>query len=274
MVARRRSPGCGTNRNARGFARRSRAPVGRMHERSSLVLGGINHHIETWSGVHRAACTAHRRGEVSDIAFEREMACLRERGDELAASLGVLMEQQGDAVSVVAKLTPPASCADVVRLLRRPARIRRPSEPPRRARSSAKPRRCRARGASKTPNARSSPPSSSREGSRVSARRRGGRARARSDPDCRIRLRARGARPARRDEDRARGAPRSVRRRSGGSTPVGRGRPDTQHGSSRTRNLAFVEPISQAAADAHFARALLLNNVGVVYRAAGHEPRQ
>jgi tetratricopeptide (TPR) repeat protein/predicted Ser/Thr protein kinase len=88
------------------------------------VLGTLDRWTQTWTAVHRTACTAHQRGAESDALFDRRMLCLHQRLDDLGAALNVLDGLQRDALSraidVVVGNPSPDICANTARLLDEP----------------------------------------------------------------------------------------------------------------------------------------------------------
>ncbi|NVB85789.1 MAG: serine/threonine protein kinase [Kofleriaceae bacterium] len=96
----------------------ARAPY--VHEIRERVLHGLDAYGERWSEAHREACVAHRRGEQSAALLDRRMLCLHQRLTDLRAAVATLEALDGTsmphAVDVVARMTSVAECADVARL--------------------------------------------------------------------------------------------------------------------------------------------------------------
>ena len=107
-------------------------------EVQARVLAELDRRTSEWRSVHRGACMDHRRGSVSDALLDRSMLCLHQRLAELAAAVRVLdgtaVEDLPRAVDVVAGLPSAQICADGARLLREPDA---PASPEVRARVAA-----------------------------------------------------------------------------------------------------------------------------------------
>jgi len=90
-------------------------------EVQARVLAELDDRTRQWSSIHRAACVDHRRGAVSDALLDRTMLCLHQRRDDLAAAIGALDSLGGDdparAVDVVAGIPAARTCADAARML-------------------------------------------------------------------------------------------------------------------------------------------------------------
>jgi tetratricopeptide (TPR) repeat protein/predicted Ser/Thr protein kinase len=84
------------------------------------VLRGLDGYRDRWTAQHRDACVAHRRGQQSAALLDRRMLCLQHRLGDLRASIGIL--QQFDAASaskatdVVARMPSPTDCGELERL--------------------------------------------------------------------------------------------------------------------------------------------------------------
>jgi tetratricopeptide (TPR) repeat protein len=80
----------------------------------------LDEYAASWSAVHAASCTAHQRGHMSPLLFDRRMACLRQRKSELAGTVAVLGQTTRDsvaqAVDAVRGLPALALCEDDERL--------------------------------------------------------------------------------------------------------------------------------------------------------------
>ena len=80
----------------------------------------LDAYAERWVAVHTAACTSHQRGHTSPLLLDRQMACLRQRRTELAATAVVLeqttRETVGQAIDTARGLPPVALCEDLQRL--------------------------------------------------------------------------------------------------------------------------------------------------------------
>ena len=87
----------------------------------AMVLRGLDAYATAWAGTYRAACQAHDDGARSERAYDRQTACLDHRRGDLAHAIEVLTQLDrvsvNHAVDVVAGLPAPSSCADVEALL-------------------------------------------------------------------------------------------------------------------------------------------------------------
>lgn len=89
-------------------------PYGRDLE--TRIPEALDGYQRTWSQAHRDACTAYRRGAQSSDLFDRRMLCLQRHLDDLAATVQVLRQIDErsitKAIEVVAGMPPVAECAD------------------------------------------------------------------------------------------------------------------------------------------------------------------
>jgi tetratricopeptide (TPR) repeat protein len=95
---------------------------------------GLDRYTRDWKDARVAACVAtHERGEQSAALLDLRIDCLDRRLTELGALVGVFVDKPGTprAVDAVSRLTPIATCNDVVALQ---AVIPPPSDPLSRAR--------------------------------------------------------------------------------------------------------------------------------------------
>jgi predicted Ser/Thr protein kinase len=101
-------------------------------ERAWLAVSGhLDAYAATWLQIHMSSCTSHQRGHMSTQLFDRRMACLRQRRNELAGTATVLAqttrETVAQAVDTARGLPPLATlCEDDERLL---AAVAPPEEP-------------------------------------------------------------------------------------------------------------------------------------------------
>lgn len=81
------------------------------------VLGGVDDYRDRWLGLDRDACVAHKNGNPSDALFDRQMLCMQKRLGDLRATVAVLERldaaSAGNAVDVVARMPRVADCADM-----------------------------------------------------------------------------------------------------------------------------------------------------------------
>lgn len=84
------------------------------------VLTRLDAYRDRWSELHRDACTSHRNGEQSAELLDRRMTCLTRRLGDLRATVDVLGRTDralaGNVLDVVAHLPALDLCADVERL--------------------------------------------------------------------------------------------------------------------------------------------------------------
>ena len=84
------------------------------------IVRHLDAYAARWTGVHAASCTAHQKGHMSPLLFDRRMACLRQRKSELAGTVAVLGQTTRDsvaqAVDAVRGLPAVALCEDDERL--------------------------------------------------------------------------------------------------------------------------------------------------------------
>ena len=88
---------------------------------TATSIGHLDRYSEGWIAAHTAACEDHRRGNTSDLLFDRRMACLRLRRTELKATIGVISQVRADGVDrvveVAAGIPGVSRCADDERML-------------------------------------------------------------------------------------------------------------------------------------------------------------
>jgi len=91
-----------------------------MHGLRERVVGGLNGYSGHWRAMSRSACIAHRTGFASDDLLDRRMICLHQRLGDLQAAIGELRRidtrTADHAVDLVAKLPSIELCGDVERL--------------------------------------------------------------------------------------------------------------------------------------------------------------
>jgi tetratricopeptide (TPR) repeat protein len=239
------------------------------------VLGTLDRWTQEWGSVHDTACVAHWRGAESDALFDRKMLCLRQRLGDVAASLNVLDGLQRDALSraidVVVGSPSPEMCADPARLLNEP-------EPPAAQERLAQVKAVRAHLASGAALGRAglaeqatrALAEATREAERTDyapviaeAKLAYGRTLIMQDDRVQAALVLRDA------------ITRAIATRQYSVAVEAAARriyaEGTESGNLEqlTRDLDFVEPMSRTLTADHFARPLLLNNVGNMYMAAG-----
>jgi predicted Ser/Thr protein kinase len=75
---------------------------------------------DRWIALHRDACTEHRRGVQSATLLDQRMACMKRRLEELGAAVEVISRTDrataGNVLDVVVRLPALDQCADVERL--------------------------------------------------------------------------------------------------------------------------------------------------------------
>jgi predicted Ser/Thr protein kinase len=81
----------------------------------------VDDYAARWIATHREACLTHRRGEQSDLLFDRRMACL-ERGRAALATVaeiatGAEPQALGQVVLAARAIPDPSSCSDLQALL-------------------------------------------------------------------------------------------------------------------------------------------------------------
>lgn len=245
-----------------------------LPEVTDRVLDALDHRAREWTSIHRTVCLAHRRGAESDALFDRKMLCLRQRLDDVAAAMNVLDGLERDAlpraIDVVVGSPSPATCADTARLLNEP-------DPPAAPELRARVVDVRAH--------LSAGAALSRAGLAEQATRALGEATLQADRTGYAPVIAeaklaygralmvqapRQATPVLRDA-----MMRAIATRQYSVAVEAAARRIYTEGTRSgdleriERDLEFVEPMSRALASDHFARPLLLNNVGAVYMAAG-----
>jgi tetratricopeptide (TPR) repeat protein/predicted Ser/Thr protein kinase len=246
-----------------------------LPEVQDRVLDALDRWAPQWTAVHRTACLAHRRGAESDAMFDRKMLCLRQRLDDVAAALRVLdglgRADLSRAIDVVVGSASPQACADSARLLTEP-------DPPATPELRARVARLRAElsagaalaRAGRAEQATQALGETSREAERtawapVIAEAKLAYARvlimqgdhASATPVLREAMTH--ALATHQDRLAVEAAARRIFTEAVRSADLER----------LARDLDFVEPMSAALTADHFARPLLLNNVGVAYMAAG-----
>jgi tetratricopeptide (TPR) repeat protein/predicted Ser/Thr protein kinase len=220
------------------------------------VLGALDRWTGQWTSVQRAACVAHRGGAESDALFDRKMLCLRQRLEDVTASLHVLDDLPRDALSraidVVVSSPSPELCADAARLLNEP-------EPPAAPEQLARVKVVRAHLAEATREAERT------DHAPVIAEAKLAYGRALIVQDDRVEA----ARVLRDAIARAIASGQySVAVEAAARRIYAEGT-ESANLDQFTRDLDFVEPMSRFLIDDHLARPLLLNNVGAAYLAAG-----
>jgi eukaryotic-like serine/threonine-protein kinase len=87
------------------------------HDIIDRVEAGLDRYRDNWTGAHRDACRAHLRGVQSSRLLDRRMLCLNRRREDLAAAVQVLLRASPEAadsvVDLVARMPPVASCANI-----------------------------------------------------------------------------------------------------------------------------------------------------------------
>lgn len=81
----------------------------------------VGDYIGRWTATHREACLTHRRGEQSDLVFDRRMACL-ERGRAALATVAEIATRAepralAEVVLATRAIPDPSSCSDIQVLL-------------------------------------------------------------------------------------------------------------------------------------------------------------
>ncbi|MCA9694267.1 MAG: tetratricopeptide repeat protein, partial [Myxococcales bacterium] len=94
------------------------------------VQAQLDAHATRWSATRVEACASHLRGAQSDTLYDRRVACLDRRREELAAVTNVLAEADATVVENAGRLAfglvPVATCDDLERLS---AAVLTPEEP-------------------------------------------------------------------------------------------------------------------------------------------------
>jgi tetratricopeptide (TPR) repeat protein len=87
---------------------------------SERVLQGLDDYRTRWSGLHRDACVAHRRGTQSAALLDRRMLCLQRHLVDLHSAVAVMSQLDEPAAlhaaELVGHLPAVEDCADVERL--------------------------------------------------------------------------------------------------------------------------------------------------------------
>jgi tetratricopeptide (TPR) repeat protein len=90
------------------------------HEVDDHVMQMMDHQATALSEAHRGACLAHRGGASSDPMFDREASCLAQKIGEFKSVIGVLAQTTTSSLSgasdVAAGLHHPRACLDVSHL--------------------------------------------------------------------------------------------------------------------------------------------------------------
>ncbi|HEY0479470.1 MAG TPA: serine/threonine-protein kinase [Kofleriaceae bacterium] len=238
------------------------------------VLARLDVYRERWIELHRDACTSHRRGVQSSELLDRRMACMARRRGDLQAAVDVLRRtDRATAVNVLdvaARLPELDACADVARLQAEaepPATAQRPSVDAIRgglARAAALDR------AGRSEEARNLARASAADAEQL------GYAPLIAEASL-----LHGTILLRRSEFAAATAPLSRARgvglehrllalavEAGARQLYVEAMQDNRH-TDLLRDAALLEPISRGLAGDHFARPLLLNNIGTVQMADG-----
>jgi tetratricopeptide (TPR) repeat protein len=244
-------------------------------ESRERVAAGLDGYAQDWRDGHLAACRDHRRGSTSDALLDKRMTCLDQRLGDLRAAVEILRATDAasvaNSVDVVARLPPVSRCADFERLA---ATIEPPATAPARAEVAA----VRADVSAAEAMSRAGRSKEARAAAAAALERAAASGYAPVEVEAalahsRILMTQRDLHGAREPLRRARTLALSL-----GMTA------DAVEASARLiyvdgmisadlaaleRELEYVQPISAARQCDHFARPLLLNNVGAVYLAAG-----
>jgi tetratricopeptide (TPR) repeat protein len=239
------------------------------------VAAGLDGYAEDWRDGHLAACRDHRRGSTSDALLDKRMTCLDQRLGDLRAAVEILRATDAasvtNSVDVVARLPPVSRCADFERLA---ATVEPPATAPARAAVAA----VRADVSAAEALSRAGRSKEARAAGATAMEHASASAYAPVEVEAalahsRILMTQRDLHGAREPLRRARTLALSL-----GMTA------DAVEASARLiyvdgmisadlaaleRELEYVQPMSAARECDHFARPLLLNNVGAVYLAAG-----
>jgi eukaryotic-like serine/threonine-protein kinase len=103
----------------RGQIHRRMASISTPYAREveAKALTKLDAYADEWARAHDEACEAHRRGHQSSEMLDKRMLCLRRRRLEFSATVQVLGEIKRDSVTkvpeVVAKMSPITECSDV-----------------------------------------------------------------------------------------------------------------------------------------------------------------
>jgi hypothetical protein len=85
-------------------------------ETARRVIDGLDRYADGWLSLHRAACQAHRRGEISDALLDRRTACLAHRRAALSAlsevARGAVERALPDLIVATDALPDLAACQD------------------------------------------------------------------------------------------------------------------------------------------------------------------
>jgi tetratricopeptide (TPR) repeat protein/predicted Ser/Thr protein kinase len=84
------------------------------------VLHGLDGYRDRWTALHRDACMAHQRGAQSAALLDRRMLCLQQHLGDLRAAVSVLERLDAATVTnardVIARMPDVGQCADLERL--------------------------------------------------------------------------------------------------------------------------------------------------------------
>jgi tetratricopeptide (TPR) repeat protein/predicted Ser/Thr protein kinase len=98
------------------------------------VLAKLDQYGQEWAAMHDDACRAHHQGVQSDTILDERMACLLRRRVELQEAISVLTQtspsSRGNAIDVAARLPDPTLCGDLEHLA---AQSEPPTNPQQRA---------------------------------------------------------------------------------------------------------------------------------------------
>lgn len=89
------------------------APYG---DRAIGQLDSVDKYAATWLDQRHAACTAHQRGDISAVAYDRRQRCLGSARTQLAAVVELATQVRSDGlaqlIAAIPELPDSASCAD------------------------------------------------------------------------------------------------------------------------------------------------------------------
>lgn len=89
-------------------------------ETLSRVLQNLDAYRTRWSDLHRDACVAHRRGAQSESLLDRRMLCMQRHLTDFQSAISVLSQLDAhsatNAIAVVSRIPALEECADVERL--------------------------------------------------------------------------------------------------------------------------------------------------------------
>lgn len=85
-----------------------------------LVLSTLERYATDWRARHQSACRTHQRGETSAVLYDRQISCLRRRLGELRGAASVLARIDArtvlNAMDVVSAISSASMCNDLERL--------------------------------------------------------------------------------------------------------------------------------------------------------------